>query len=56
MVCLELEPGVAGWKVQANALSYGGTPTQMMEELVFLSTLTSLTRSGLPRYDFDYFK
>ena len=26
MVCLGLEPGVAGWKVQMNLLSYGGTP------------------------------
>ena len=26
MVCLGLEPGVAGWKAQMNPLSYGGTP------------------------------
>ena len=26
MVCLGLKPGVAGWKAQTNALSYGGTP------------------------------
>ena len=26
MVCLGLEPGVAGWKAQTNPLSYGGTP------------------------------
>ena len=26
MVCLGLEPGVAGLKVQTNPLSYGGTP------------------------------
>ena len=26
MVCLELEPRVAGWKAQMNQLSYGGTP------------------------------
>ena len=26
MVCLGLEPGVAGWKVQMNPLSYGSTP------------------------------
>ena len=24
MVCLGLEPGVAGWKTQTNPLSYGG--------------------------------
>ena len=27
MVCLGFEPGAAGWKVQTNPLSYGGTPT-----------------------------
>ena len=27
MVCLGLEPGAAGWKMQTNPLSYGGTPT-----------------------------
>ena len=26
MVCLGLEPRVAGWKTQTNPLSYGGTP------------------------------
>ena len=26
MVCLVLEPGVAGWKPMTNPLSYGGTP------------------------------
>ena len=26
MVCLGFEPGAAGWKVQMNPLSYGGTP------------------------------
>ena len=26
MVCLGLEPGVAGWKAQTNPMSYGGTP------------------------------
>ena len=26
MVCLGLNPGVAGWKGQTNPLSYGGTP------------------------------
>ena len=28
MVCLGLEPGVAGWKAQTNLLSYGGTPKE----------------------------
>ena len=26
MACLGVVPGVAGWKVQTNPLSYGGTP------------------------------
>ena len=26
MVCLGLEPGVAGWKAYTNPLNYGGTP------------------------------
>ena len=26
MVCLGVEPGVAGWKAQTNPQSYGGTP------------------------------
>ena len=26
MVCLGLKPGAAGWQVQTNPLSYGGTP------------------------------
>ena len=26
MVCLGFEPGVAGWKVQMNPLSFSGTP------------------------------
>ena len=26
MVCLGFKPGAAGWKVQTNPLSYGGTP------------------------------
>ena len=25
-MCLGLEPGAAGWKLQMNTLSYGGTP------------------------------
>ena len=27
MVCLGVKPRAAGWKVQTNPLSYGGTPT-----------------------------
>ena len=29
MVCLGVEPGVAGKKAQANPLSYGGTPSNI---------------------------
>ena len=36
MVCLGLEPGAAGWKVQMNPLSYGGTPK--------IGTFTSIER------------
>ena len=28
MVCLGVKLEAAGWKVQMNPLSYGGTPTQ----------------------------
>ena len=31
MVCLGLEPGVAGWKVQTNPLSYSGTRGTVLE-------------------------
>ena len=37
MVCLGLEPGAAGWKAQTNPLSYGGTPKQVIVNLVFLN-------------------
>ena len=44
MVCLGLEPGAAGWKVQTNPQSYGGTPYLPLvedhrdqERLLFLS-------------------
>ena len=30
MVCLGLEPGAAGWKVQTNPLSYSGTPLSFL--------------------------
>ena len=37
MVCLGLEPGAAGWKVQTNPLSYTGTPNCCVDlELVNL--------------------
>ena len=26
MVCVELKPGVEGWKAQTNPLNYGGIP------------------------------
>ena len=30
LVCLGLEPRVAGWKEQCNPLSYVGTPSQVI--------------------------
>ena len=39
MVCLGVEPGAAGWKVQTNPLSYGGT--------VLISPLARLSPSFL---------
>ena len=30
MVCLWLEPGAAGWKVQTNPLGYAGTPSYLL--------------------------
>ena len=33
MACLGVKPGAAGWKVQTNPLSYGGTPNCPLEIL-----------------------
>ena len=30
MVCLGFKPGAAGWNVQTNPLSYGGTPEHLI--------------------------
>ena len=35
MVCFGLEPSAAGWKVQTNPLSYGGTPKQHFYSIQF---------------------
>ena len=35
MVCLGLEPRVAGWKAQTNLLSYGGSVTRLGDLLDF---------------------
>ena len=32
-MCLGLKPRVAGWKVQTNPLSYGGTPKPIPSNL-----------------------
>ena len=40
MVCLGLEPGADGWKVQTNPLSYGGTPNLLSDEGSFLALPT----------------
>ena len=34
MVCLELEPGAAGWKAQLNPLNYGGTQTKVWQQIL----------------------
>ena len=41
-----LEPGAAGWKVQTNPLSYGGTPGQflLVPDVLFLITSKEHTR------------
>ena len=50
MVRLGIEPGVAGWKVQTNPLSYGGTPR------VHSSYLANLARKSLFYYNFSIHK
>ena len=37
MVCLGFKPGAAGWKVQMNPLSYGGTPLQSFFQILILA-------------------
>ena len=43
MVGMVVEPGAAGWKVQTNPLSYGGTP--------FIACLHKITYL---RFPFDF--
>ena len=45
MVCLGLEPRVAGWKAQMNPLSYGGTPF-CLELILQAMTLFGGTNQG----------
>ena len=44
MVCLGHEPGAAGWKVQINPLSYGGTPPMHLGH----GGLIDQSKDGLP--------
>ena len=44
MVCMGLKPGVAGWKVQANPLCYGGT-----QENIFIETKCIKLKCFCPR-------
>ena len=37
MACLEVKPGVAGWKPQTNPLSYGGAPVKLIVRHSFSS-------------------
>ena len=47
MVCLGLEPGVAGWKAQTNPLSYGGTPWEEFLSQLELSDVALCNESCL---------
>ena len=40
MVCLGLEPGVAGWKAPKNLLSYGGTPKKASIFIIFIASVS----------------
>ena len=42
MVCLGLEPGVAGWKAQTNPLSYSSTPAICYRHLYLERIFVSL--------------
>ena len=51
-MCLGLEPGAAGWQVQTNPLSYGGTPKTQMFGAIFYHLLhASLTYCSFLRSD-----
>ena len=54
MVCLGLEPGAAGWKVQTNPLSYGGTPTRDFGCLITHQCVTNLI-NALPMITLESF-
>ena len=45
MVCLGFKPGAAGWKVQTNPLSYGGTPYEIAFSKPILLTIASIQSS-----------
>ena len=47
MVCLGLEPRVAGWKEQMNPLSYGGIPYIVMLVAISAKLLCSTLQHGL---------
>ena len=40
MVCLGLEPGAGGWKVQTNPLSYYGTPIRPSSSHALMNLLS----------------
>ena len=46
MVCLGLKPGVAGWKVKTNPLSYGGT-------LLLINCLFKIIDSAFAKSKYD---
>ena len=46
MGCLGVEPGAAGWKVQTNPLSYGGTPNYLLS-LSWIKKLQTVKKVSL---------
>ena len=53
MVCLGLEPRVAGWKAQTNPLSYGGRPK--LDNLKKLWTRMSSRQHSFKELEFMQF-
>ena len=56
MVCLGLEPGVAGWQTQTNPLCYGRIPSVIM---FVMKTIVALSKDGkltIICLSFQYFR
>ena len=39
MACLGFEPGAAGWQAQMDPLSYGGTPSMLFHDFLYICKL-----------------